>query len=372
MNTDVIKNMNKDENLSKYACKNKDGHRFAKIKEDLRPCFYRDSDRIIYSLSYSRYLDKTQVFSRVHNDHISKRITHVQMVSKIARTIARALNLNEDLVEAASLAHDLGHPPFGHIGEMILSKISCEEGCGYFNHNIQSVRNLMYVENKGNGFNITIQVLDAVMCHNGELLINKISPVIKTKEEFLKEYNSSYHDKDACKKMRPMTLEGCVLRISDVIGYIGRDIEDAIRIKLIKKEDIPKNIINTLGSTNRDIVNTLVLDIIKNSYNKNSIILSKEVFNALDSLLKFNYENIYLKANTNETINEYENMFRTLFNTYKSDLEKNNKDSSIYRHFINNMSNEYKKNTNSRIIIDYISGMTDEYFINQYKKITKI
>src|SRR5574344_1304262 len=161
----------KNNYLSKYACKDKDAIRFYPTVEDIRPDFFRDIDRVIYSLSYTRYIDKTQVFSNIfNNDHISKRMTHVQMVSKIARTIGRALNLNEDLIEAAALGHDLGHVPFGHEGETILSELSQEHGEGYFNHNVQSVRTLMNLEKDGNGDNITIQVLDAILCHNGELV----------------------------------------------------------------------------------------------------------------------------------------------------------------------------------------------------------
>ena len=154
--------------LSKYACKDTEAIRFKKEEEDVyRTPFFRDIDRIIYSLSYVRYADKTQVFSFNENDHITKRMIHVQLVSKIARTIGRNLGLNEDLIEAASLGHDLGHVPFGHVGERILNMISIEAGEGYFNHNIQSVHTLMHLEQNGMGRNITLQVLDAIMCHNG-------------------------------------------------------------------------------------------------------------------------------------------------------------------------------------------------------------
>jgi len=162
----LLRNMS----LAPYACFDSEAFRFYNvIDDDFRAPYYRDSDRIVYSLAYTRYMDKTQVFSFNENDNISKRMTHVQMVAKIARTIGRALRLNEDLIEAAALGHDLGHVPFGHAGERILDEISQEVGEGYFNHNIQSVRTLMVLENNGVGSNITLQVLDAVMCHNGEL-----------------------------------------------------------------------------------------------------------------------------------------------------------------------------------------------------------
>lgn len=167
--------------------------------QDIRPNYFRDIDRIIYSLSYTRYIDKTQVFSHKENDHISKRMTHVQMVSKIARTIGRALSLNEDLIEAAALGHDLGHPPFGHTGEAILNKISLELGLGYFNHNIQSVRTLLKIENQGKGSNLCLQTLDAIMCHNGEIELAEYYPVSKDIETFLQEYNLSYQDNNIIK-----------------------------------------------------------------------------------------------------------------------------------------------------------------------------
>ena len=366
-------NMNKFENnLSKYACKNSDAIRLKPLKEDFRPPFFRDVDKIIYSLSYTRYLDKTQVFSNSENTNISKRMTHVQMVSKIARTIGRALNLNEDLIEAAALGHDLGHVPYGHVGESILNKISLENDEGYFNHNIQSVRTLMIVENNGKGTNITVQTLDAIMCHNGELPLGKYVPKKKTKEEFLEEYNKSYKEKDIIKNMRPMTLEGCVVRISDIIGYIGRDIEDAIRVGLIKRDQIPENITTLLGDNNSNMVNNIVKDIIKNSYNMPYIKISDDIFKSIVDLKKFNYENIYAKANTKKDIEKYELMFRFLFDKYLKDLNEENKKSSIYKVFLNYMDKNYiLNNTKKRIVIDFIAGMTDDYFNREYENLSK-
>ncbi len=369
---EIKNNMLKNEvNLSPFATKSVNAKRVLdNNEEDIRPSFFRDIDKIIYSLSYTRYIDKTQVFSNNDNDNISKRMTHVQMVSKIARTIGRALNLNEDLIEAAALGHDLGHVPFGHIGEAILNKISLENNCGYFNHNIQSVRTLMYVENKGLGNNLTIQVLDAIMCHNGEFVCDKYQPVEKTKEQFLEEYNNSYKDAKVIKNLVPMTLEGCVVRISDVIGYIGRDIEDAIRLGIIKKEQIPNNIKTILGESNSNIINTIVLDIIKNSYNKPYISMSKNIYNAIVELKRFNYENIYFKANTQEQIKEYEKKFRFLFSKYLEELNNNKKEEKIFKVFLDDMDDIYiENNSNERIVIDYIAGMTDDYFLNEYNRL---
>ena len=357
----------KNKNLSKYATLDTDAIRYYDQKEDIRTPFYHDIDRIIYSLSYTRYMDKTQVFSFNENDHISKRMIHVQFVSKIARTIGRALGLNEDLIEAGALGHDLGHVPFGHVGESILSKISEKHGEGCFNHNVQSFRLLHNLENHGKGNNISVQVLDAIISHNGEFLMGEYKPVKKTKEELLKEYEESYKTNNC--NLIPMTLEGCVVRISDLIGYIGRDIEDAIRLGIIKIDDIPLEIRNTLGTTNSQIVNTIVLDVVNNSLDKPYIKLSDNIYNAIKSLKEFNYKNIYSKANTPEDIKRYELMFNKLFDKYVEDLEKENKDSIIYIAYLDDMCEEYKlENTNERIAIDFIAGMTDDFFIKEYKK----
>lgn len=279
MHDEIVNNMKlKNKHISKFACKDEEAIRFKNEEPDIRTPFFRDIDKIVYSLSYTRYMDKTQVFSFNDNDNISKRMTHVQMVSKIARTIGRALNLNEDLIEAASLGHDLGHVPFGHAGEKILSTISQKNNCGFFNHNIQSVRTLMEIEHNGKGSNVTLQVLDAIMCHNGELELSEYHPVSKTQEEFILEYELSYKDKDSITRLVPMTLEGCVVRISDIIAYIGRDIEDAIRMNLITIDDVPKSITNILGTTNSEIINTIIMDILHNSINKNYLKLSPEIF----------------------------------------------------------------------------------------------
>lgn len=353
---------------SPYATKDKESIRLIPIEEDIRPNFFRDIDRIIHSTSYTRYMDKTQVFSLKDNDNISKRMVHVQLVSKIARTIGRALSLNEDLIEAAALGHDLGHVPFGHEGERILNKISLKHNEGYFNHNVQSVRELMDIENDGEGINLSIQTLDAILCHNGELELKEYHPKKKTTDEFLQDYENCYKIEGYTKTLIPNTLEGCVVRISDIIAYLGRDIEDAERLNLIKKEDLPKEITDIIGSTNKEIVNTLIMDIINNSIDKPYLKMSDNVFEALKKLKKFNYENIYSKANTKEELAEYENMFESLFNHLLKDIKDNNTDSNIYKIFIKNKNEKYKQNTPERIAIDYIAGMTDDFFLKEYKK----
>lgn len=370
MNNKIIENMKKNnKNLSKYACRDEDAYRLKDIKESFRTPFFRDIDKVIYSLSYVRYIDKTQVFTNRENDMISKRMTHVQMVSRIARTIGRALNLNEDLIEAASLGHDLGHVPYGHVGEKILSELSQEYGEGYFNHNVQSVRTLLNIENNGLGSNITIQVLDAIFCHNGEILEGEYAPVKKTKEQFFEEYKKSYTDKNILKEVKPMTLEGCVVRISDIIAYIGRDIEDAVRLGVVGLEEIPKEIVDVLGITNSDIVNTIVTDIINNSIDKNYIKMSSNINIALNKLIEFNYINIYNKANTTNELNNIKLMFKNLFDLYYKQVVEKAYDEDIFKVYLLNMDKSYIDETSqARKVIDYMARMTDDFFIKQYKK----
>ena len=357
----------KNSNLYKYATLDSDAIYFEdNVPDEYRTSFFRDIDRILYSLAYLRYKDKTQVFSYPNHDHVTKRIIHVQSVSKIARTIGRCFGLNEDLIEAASLGHDLGHTPFGHVGEAFLNEISLAHNEGYFNHNVESVRVLMNIENHGLGKNITVQTLDAIMCHNGELVLGKYAPVKKTKEDFLKEYYASYHDKELLNSLRPMTLEGCVVRISDLIAYLGRDIEDAIRINIIKEEDLPQDIMEVLGRNNREIVNTIIKDVINNSMDKPYIMLSEKVYESINKLKDFNYEHIYKKAYTDEERNNIKTMLNTMFDKYVDDIVNNNLDSHIVSSYLSSMSEEYCKNSPERIAIDYIAGMTDDYILKEY------
>lgn len=368
MNPEIIKNMN-NKNLSEYATKDSDAIKF-NLESDFRTSFFRDIDKILYTLSYVRYMNKTQVFSFKEHDHLTKRMVHVQYVSKIARTIGRALGLNEDLIEAAALGHDLGHVPFGHFGEEVLNQISLEHNEGYFNHNIHSVRTLLYIENFGKGANVSLQVLDAIMCHNGEFALGEYHKKEKSKEDFFKEYNASYQDKNVVKELVPMTLEGCVVRLSDLIAYLGRDIDDAKRLNIITFDDIPNDIKTVLGDCNKDIVNTIIMDVINNSIGKDYLLLSDEVFSSIVELKKFNYKNIYDYAYTKEEKDEYRKMFYVLFDKYLNDLKTNNISSPIHYSYLNSMCKEYKdNNTYERIVIDYIAGMSDEYFIKQYNLI---
>ncbi len=365
--------LKKEALFSKYATKSSLGIRLNPEEEDIRPAFFHDSDRIIHALSYTRYIDKTQVYSYKDNDHVSRRIIHIQLVSKIARTIGRALELNEDLIEAIALGHDIGHTPLGHRGEAVLNEISMKELNEYFAHNIQSVRNYMEIENNGLGLNLSVQVLDGIFCHNGEILTPIYQPNYdKTVDDFIKEYRNSYKDLNVCKKAQPMTLEGCVVRISDIIAYIGRDIEDAITLGLFDRKNIPDEIVKILGNNNKDIVNNIILDIIKESKGKPYIKMSDDVFYALNKLKNFNYQYIYSDALTKDEDKLFHDNIERLFYKYIKDIEKKNKKSSIYTLFLNNMDKKYLDNVNiKRQVLDFICGMTDTFLQNEIKNIKK-
>ena len=363
--------MEKEKSLAEYACKSAAAIRYHEAQEDIRPNFSRDADRIINSYCYSRYIDKTQAFYLVENDHITHRVLHVQLVAKIARTIGRFLNLNEDLIEAISLGHDVGHTPFGHDGERIVSKFLQERGEGIFEHNVQSFRLFHDLEVYGTGLNLTAQVLDGIICHNGEILKNEYRCNRgKTPEKLLDEYKKSLEGSFKSKDMVPMTLEGCVMRISDVIAYVGRDVKDALILKLIKPEDVPKEITEILGDDNEKIVNTLITDLVNNSIDKDSLSFSPDVFNALDQLKKWNYDNIYTNPKKSSQDEKIRTMFRAVFETCLDELRTGVKKATGINHWYEKMSEKYK-DTNSlpRVVADYVSGMTDDYLMNVYKEI---
>lgn len=359
----------KEKELCEYACKSKNGVWLKKDKEDIRPIFFRDIDRIIHSSGYTRYIDKTQVYSFVQNDHITRRVLHVQLVSKIARTIGRSLRLNEDLIEAIALGHDIGHTPFGHKGEELLNKICIDEGIGAFCHNAQSVRELQTME----GLNISLQTLDGILAHNGEILINKYTfNPDKTKGEFENDLVNAFKIDGYSKQIIQMTLEGCVVRLSDVLAYIGRDIEDAIKVGVVKRQDIPDDIVKMLGNNNSKIVDTLIKDVIINSYNKPYLQFSDKVFNALIKLQSWNYKLIYESEIANKNYEKIDKLFRKLFDKYleilqneryKYETPKGYSEKYLFD-FMNKMSLKNGFNL-KRTIVDYIAGQTDKFFLNE-------
>ena len=260
---------------SPYAFKSEDALRRRPNPHDAhtvwRPSFVRDTDKIMHCPFYNRYADKTQVFSFYKNDDITRRALHVQLVSRIARTIGSALGLNTDLIEAIDLGHDIGHTPFGHAGESYLDKLLHDCTGMHFSHNIHSVR----VLDKIFPYNITLQTLSGIASHDGELELDSYSPVPTTLEDFDRIIFSCYEDKEQVKKLVPSTLEGCVMRISDIIAYLGKDRQDASRTNLVEHQSYTAT---QTGVINAEIINNLMVNVIENSYGKNCITLDAKHF----------------------------------------------------------------------------------------------
>lgn len=337
-----------------------------------RPTFVRDTEKIMHLPAYNRYSDKTQVFSFYHNDDLTRRSLHVQLVSRIARNIGAVLGLNLDLIEAIALGHDIGHTPFGHAGERFLSELYCAETGRYFNHNVHSVRVLDKIFRR----NLTLQTLDGILCHNGEFELKEYRPALnKTFEQLDAEIEDCYTiGQPAIKRLVPTTLEGCVVRVCDMIAYVGKDRQDARAAKII---DDSVNFSNkVIGTQNAAIINNLVVDIIENSYGKDYILLSDEAFNDLKLAKKENNDIIYKNPEINTLYDDIiKPMFEELYYRLLSDLKKGDENSLIYRHHISSVLSDFKYRDNkdyldeepNDIVTDYIASMTDDYFIDLHK-----
>ncbi|MFH2218877.1 MAG: HD domain-containing protein [Pseudomonadota bacterium] len=336
-----------------------------RLDRDYRPAFSVDVDRILHSHAYTRYIDKTQVFYLIENDHITHRVLHVQLVSRIARTIGRFLGLNGDLIEAIALGHDIGHTPFGHDGEKFLSEICVSYGIGLFQHNVQSVQFLDKVERKGVGWNLCLQTLDGILCHDGEIHNQTLQPESNKTFETLEEEMAL---KTIVPETRlvPMTFEGCVVRMADTISYIGRDIEDAIRLDIIERAELPDICVRRLGNTNGTIVYNLVTDIIGNSIQKPFVAFTPEISESLKCLKDFNLERIYMNPRIKTHLDTIQTLFKFLFERYIRDIENENRSSKIFTGFLKDMSESYiETHSKVEIVRDFIAGMTDQYFLRQ-------
>jgi dGTPase len=355
--------------LSPHATISADAvRRHNRIREDIRTPFSRDADRIIHTRAYSRYIDKTQVFYLVENDHITHRVIHVQLVSRIARTIGRSLRLNEDLIEAIALGHDIGHIPYGHFGESCLSRLSEQYGIGKFFHNVQSVHFLDRIED----CDLTLQVLDGILCHNGEADDVRISPSpCPGWAAFDKKVQDATDDQ---RPIKPSTPEGCVIKFADTIAYIGRDIQDAREVGLIDDSTpLPEEATGILGATNSEIINTLIYDLLENSDTEDGIFISysRETEKALITLRRFSRKNIYDNEKLMAERQKIERMYATLFATCLDALEMNNRSAKIFTDFINTswISRNYLDTaTPAERVRDYIAGMTDRYFARRFEE----
>ena len=313
--------------LSEYACYSSmsKGRDFPEDECDIRPVFQRDRDRILHSNSFRRLKDKTQVFLAPEGDHYRTRLTHTLEVSQNARTIAKALRLNEDLTEAIALGHDLGHTPFGHAGERALNRV-CPEG---FSHNEQSIRVVELLEKSGRGLNLTVEVRDGILHHQTS--------------------------------GKPATLEGKIVRLSDKIAYIHHDMDDAIRGNILSEEDIPKELRNTLGATTTQRFDRFTHDIILASRDRNDICQSAEIAEAMRELRDFMFENVYTSKKVKGEEGKAERLVENLYDYF---LDNPDKLPELYIMLMNE-----KGVSVQRAVCDYVSSMSDRFAIATFNEI---
>ncbi len=366
-----------DSNLSPFAAKNCDAHRKIPIEHPLRGPFARDRDHILYSGSFRRYIGKTQVIYNAasFDEQLANRSIHTLQVSQIARSIGRVLGLNLDLIEAIALGHDLGHSPFGHDGERFLQEIALEHKLSPFFHNIHSLRVVDVLSDANRGMNLTFQVRDGIISHDGEVNEVSVQPVKNKSEEDIQDYIRRKKEGEHALTF-PGTLEGCLVRITDSISYIGQDFEDAVRIGLIKKKDMPGKVKKTLGENNSEIINTLVQDIIFQSYGRNEIKYSPSIAQCVFQLKNFNLEVIYENKILKRERGKIREAFFFLFEHFREDIKKGNYNSIVFQEWIWNRGEDRGSRYLSdyspeEVVIDYLASMTDRYFLNAYTNLKK-
>ena len=359
-----------------YACKDSDAVRRHEGHDKpllWRPTFVSDTEKILHNPFYNRYSDKTQVFSLYKNDDISRRAYHVQLVARVARNIGAILGLNNDLIEAISLGHDLGHTPFGHDGEYILDDLYREKTGRRFFHNVHSVR----VLDKLICRNISLQTLDGVVCHNGEMELKEYRPhKLVSFVEFDERLESCYLTEEANKKQVPSTLEGCVMRICDIIAYLGKDRQDAEKLNILENKDVFSKL--EIGQSNAEIINNLVVNIIENSYGKDYLCMDDNYFEALKVAKKENYKFIYGNADMKKVVDEQiRPMFALVYEELLKQAKTMDKNSILYTHHIEFLKEqnryqsyfdieEYLSEEKNQIVVDYMASMTDDYFVELY------
>ncbi len=359
-----------------YACKDSDVIRRYEGHDKpflWRPVFISDVEKILHNPYYNRYSDKTQVFSLYKNDDISRRAYHVQLVARVARNIGAILGLNNDLIEAISLGHDMGHTPFGHDGEHILDELYCEKTGRRFFHNVHSVR----VLDKLICRNISLQTLDGVVSHNGEMELKEYRPTgLKEFALFDEKIENCYLSEEANKKSIPSTLEGCVMRICDIIAYLGKDRQDAERLKVVENRDVFSSL--EIGQSNAEIINNLIVNIVENSYGKDYLCMDDEYFKALRLAKKENYQFIYGNADMKAVVeSQIKPMFACVYEELLMQAREMKKDSILYTHHIEFLKEQnmyqsyfdiekYMEEEKNQIVVDYMASMTDDYLVELY------
>jgi dGTPase len=343
---------------------------------DHRQPWALDVDRILHSKAYTRYIDKTQVFYLLKNDHITHRVLHVQMVSRLARTIGRDLDLDADLLEAIALGHDLGHPPFGHDGERFLSALCQAAGLGHFSHAAMSVRFLERLEKRGRGLNLTLGVLDGILCHDGESDFTALQPEGRADfAEFDRRLARRQADPgDGLRPLglrplglRPLSPEGCLVRLCDSVSYVGRDLEDAIEVGLVDRRDLPAEVAEVLGHTNGQIVYRLVDDLRRTSAARREeglIGFSPDVARALIQLKDFNRRNIYFNPAIKGETPKIERLYGLLFERLQAEFLSGRPALAQAREFLDQLDPDYPlEHSPAEMARDALAGMTDDYFL---------
>jgi dGTPase len=366
-----------DRYFSPYAAKNCEARREHKTSYPFRGPYSRDRDHILYSGSFRRYIGKTQViyFAASFDEQLSNRSIHTLQVSQIARTIGKALNLNLDLIEAIALGHDLGHTPFGHDGEEILQGICRKKKIGLFFHNIHSLRVVDKLADACKGMNLTFQVRDGILSHDGEINEKYLKPDRNKTEADLIDYCQK-KSQGGEMQIAPATLEGCVVRMSDAISYVGQDFEDAIRIGILKRGELPEGIKEELGESNTAIINSLVTDVIINSHNRDEMIYSSNIAERVFELKQFNAEKIYKNPRLKAKKTKLRASFKYLFDKFLNDISRGDEDSLVFKEWIfnrgkNKGADYVNSNLPEQVVVDYIASMTDRYFYNNYIKYKK-
>ena len=331
-----------------------------------RPTFVHDIDKIMHCPYYNRYTDKTQVFSLIKNDDITRRSLHVQLVSRIARTIGSALHLNLDLIEAIALGHDIGHTPFAHAGERYLDEIYYQHAGRHFNHGIHSVRVLDGIFE----LNVSLQTLDGIACHNGEVELAEYVPVpMESFQQLDAMLEKCYESRSFVNKLIPSTLEANVVRISDIIAYLGKDRQDAMHMHVVDEDSF---VGGGIGTVNGEIMNNLVVNIIENSYGKPYIKMDSQHYEALRVAKRDNYAIIYNSSAGGNKLNAtIRPMMGEIYDQLLDDLKQRNLYSPVFTHHINYVNTHARKrktpyghDEHNQIIVDYIASMTDDYLID--------
>ncbi len=338
-------------------------------KPDLRGDYFRDQTAIIHATPFRRLKHKTQVFFSPLNDHICTRIEHVLHVSTIATTICKGLDLDVELAQAVALGHDLGHAPFGHIGEKALNDLA--KDMGGFIHEVHGLHVVDKITRDGKGLNLTYAVRDGIVSHCGEEFQKSLRPVTEVKDL----------ESIAQRQSAPTTYEGCVVRVADKIAYLGRDIEDAIAVGLITKQDVPHTLKKNLGSTNGEIIDTLVLDVVRHSAGKDEITFSESKFDLICQLKDFNYARIYnhprILQSDKAIIELLGDLYRHLIHSYREfghQIDRYYQSSfQTDRHFgryLEKRKKRYAEMSNpERCAVDFVAGMTDSYALEAAKEI---